>query len=135
MPDALIPLAIPEARRALAEMFVDLALAFHATTVLPDQRPGEIDANESLVAVAVMLGHAEGHAMNASEIAARLTMPRTSVLRRLDALVETGLIKRIESRYYLDPRRARRVPHHDRFELILSKAFAVLGPHLSKLDK
>lgn len=135
MPDILIPLAIPEGRRALAEMFIDLALAFHATTAMPDQAPGEIDANQVLVAVAVMLGHAQAHAMNASEIAARLTMPRTSVLRRLDTLVEGGLIKRVESRYYLEPNRARRAPNRDRFELILSKGFAVLGPLLSKLDR
>ncbi|WP_157790502.1 hypothetical protein, partial [Bradyrhizobium japonicum] len=54
-----IPLRLSNARRALAEMFIDLCLAFHATTVPLYQEPGETDANRALVAVAAMLGHAE----------------------------------------------------------------------------
>jgi hypothetical protein len=61
-------------------------------------------------------------------------MPRTSVLRRLDALIAHGLIQRIEDKHYLEPVRAADVPNRDRFELILSKGFAVLGPYLSKTD-
>ena len=128
-----IPLRLASARRALAEMYIDLSLAFHATTVPLGDTPPEIDANLALVAVAAMLGHAENHAMNASEIAARLTMPRTSAQRRLDVLVASGLLKRIDGRYYLEPHRAKRVPNFDRFTLILSKGFAVIGPLLSDL--
>jgi hypothetical protein len=127
-------LAIPEARRALATMFIDLCLAFHVTTVPPGGEPGEIDANLALVAVAAMLGHAEGHPMTVSQIAARLRMPRTSALRRLNALVDSGLLVRIDGSYELDPHRAHQVPHRDKFELILSRGFEVLGPHLSDLD-
>lgn len=129
-----IPFAVPECRHALAAMFVDLALAFRAILAPLNQPPGEIDANLTLVAVAVMLGHAEGRPMNASEIAARLLMPRTSALRRLETLTKAGLIERIEGRYYLERDRARHAPHRDRFELIMTRAFAVLGPTLSKLD-
>lgn len=129
-----MPLAMAQGRRALSEMFIDLALAFHATTVPLDQEPPETDANQALVAVAVMLGHAEGHPLNASQIAKRIKMPRTSVLRRLEALIKSGLIKRISGKYYLEPDRAKRVPHRDRFELILSKALAALGPILSEMD-
>jgi hypothetical protein len=127
-------IAIPEARRALATMFIELALAFHATTVPRGDEPGEIDANLALVAVAAMLGHAEGHPMNVSQIATRLRMPRTSALRRLNVLVDSGLLVRINGSYELDPHRARRVPHRDKFELILSRGFEVLGPHLTDLD-
>jgi predicted transcriptional regulator len=81
-----------------------------------------------------MLGHASGYPMNASQIAARLRMPRTTVMRRLDTLVTRGLLKRIEDHYYLEPKRAACVPMRDHFNLILSKGFAVLGPHLSKMD-
>jgi hypothetical protein len=45
-----------------------------------------------------------------------------------------GLIQRIEDKYYLEPAHAADVPHRDKFEFILSKAFAVLGPYLSKTD-
>ncbi|MET4628459.1 DNA-binding transcriptional ArsR family regulator [Bradyrhizobium sp. I1.8.5] len=129
-----IPLRLSKARRALAEMFVDLCLAFYATTVPLDQPPSETDANIALVAVAAMLGHAEGRPMNASEIAARLNMPRTSVMRRLNVLVKRGLLKRIAGRYFLEPYRAERVPHLDKFTLILSKGFAEIAPVLSKMD-
>lgn len=130
-----IPLAIPEGRAALARMYIDLTLAFNATTVPVGDPPGETDANQALVAVAVMLGHAEGHPMNASQIAKCLQMPRTSILRRLEALIAGGLINRVNTRYYLAPKRAKQVPHRDRFELILSKAIAVLDPILSKTDR
>ncbi|MDA9539238.1 hypothetical protein ACM41_24370 [Bradyrhizobium sp. CCBAU 21362] len=129
-----IPLALSDARRALAEMFIDLCLAFHATTVPLDQAPPEIDANLALVAAAAMLGHAEGRPMNASEIAARLHMPRTSVMRRLDTLLQQGLLQRIEGRYYLEPHRAAQVPHRDKFTLILSKGFKEIAPFLSEMD-
>jgi IclR helix-turn-helix domain len=135
MPAALpIPLAIPEERQALARMYVELTLAFHATIYPLDQAPAETDANLALVAVAVMLGHAEGRPMTSSEIASRVQMPRSSVLRRLEALIAHGLIQRIEDKYYLEPTRAAGVPHKDKFEFILSKGFAVLGPMLSKTD-
>ncbi|MBR0747404.1 helix-turn-helix transcriptional regulator [Bradyrhizobium japonicum] len=128
------PLNLSKARRALAEMFIDLCLAFHATTVPLDQEPPETDANRALVAVAAMLGHAEGRPMNASEIAARLHMPRTSVMRRLKVLLEQGLLQRIEDRYYLEPHRADQVPHRDKFTLILSKGFKEIAPILSEMD-
>jgi IclR helix-turn-helix domain len=135
LPAALpIQIAIPAERHALARMFVELTLAFHATIFPLDQTPGEPDANLALVAVAVMLGHAEGRPMNASQIAAYVQMPRTSVLRRLDALLAHGLIKRIKGKYYLEPARAKDVPHREKFDLILLKGFAVLGPYLSKMD-
>lgn len=136
MPTALpIPIAIPEGRAALARMYIDLTLAFHASIYPPGQAPSEHDCHLTLVAVAVMLGHAEGHPMSASEIARLVQMPPSTVLKRLNTLIKHGVILRIEDKYYLEPDRASRVPHLDRFELILSKAFAVLGPILSDSDK
>lgn len=125
---------MPAERRAVARMFVELTVAFNATIFPLDQLPSELDANLALVAVAVMLGHADGRPMTASQIASYVQMPRTSVLRRLDALLAHGLIRRIKRKYYLEPGRAKDVPHRDRFDLILSEGFAVLGPYLSKMD-
>ena len=65
-----IPIAIPDSRAALARMYIDLTLAFHATTFPLNQSPTETDANLALVAVAVMLGHAEGRPMTATCVAA-----------------------------------------------------------------
>jgi len=129
-----IPLAIPEGRRALAQMYIDLTLAFHASIFPPGEEPGELDADLTLVAVAVMLGHAEGHPMTRAQIAVRLHMPPTSALTRLTTLIEHGLVQRIDDTYCLESGRAATMPNLDRFELILSKAFATLGPLLSKSD-
>jgi len=128
-------LAIPEGRRALARMYLDLTLAFDASTYSPGHPTHDTNANQTLVAVAVMLGHAEGRAMTAQELATALNMPRTSVLRRLDALIERGFIERIDDRYYLSRKRAPKVPNLDTFELILVKAFKALDPILSRMDK
>jgi response regulator of citrate/malate metabolism len=128
-------LAIPDGRRALAQMYLDLTLAFDLSTYPPGQPARETNANQTLVAVAVMLGHAEGRPMTAQELASRLNMPRTSVLRRLNGLMARGLITRIQDRYYLSIKRAPHVPHLDRFELILNQGFAALAPILSKTDE
>ena len=127
-----VPIALAAQRLALARMYIDLSLAFRAT--IHNNKPAEPDANLTLVAVAVMKGHASGHPMTASGIAARLHMPRISTRTRLQKLVESGLIVRIGDRYYLEPKRAKRVPHRDKFELILTQAIEVLGPYLSNLD-
>lgn len=136
MPLTSIPtLDIPDGRAALARMFIELELAFDVSTYPPGKRVGKPNPERTRIAVAVMLGHAEGHPMNASELATLLKMPRTSVLRRLKPLIARGLIKRSGDRYVLTARHARRAPNLDKFELILSKAFKVLGPLLSKSDR
>jgi DNA-binding MarR family transcriptional regulator len=85
-------------------MFIDLALAFDAT--IPRKGQEAPDANLSLVAVAVMLGHAKGSPMTALQIASRINAPRGSVSRRLDVLVARGLIQKLKGKYYLEPVRA-----------------------------
>lgn len=129
-----IPLAVSAERRALARMFLELSVAFHETIFPVDQTPSEPDPNLAVLVVAVMLGHAEGHPMNAGQLASEVRRSRTTTKRRLDTLIELGAIECIKGKYYLEPMRARDVPHRDTFDLILSKAFAVLGPYLSKLD-
>jgi response regulator of citrate/malate metabolism len=130
-----IPIALPAERSALARLYIDLSMAFRAT-IPNNKRPTvEPDANRTLIAVAVMLGHAEGHAMTETEIASCVQMPRQSVHRRLEALVESGLIVRCKHRYYLEPGRALNVPHKDKFDLPLAQAFEVLGPYLLKLGE
>jgi DNA-binding IclR family transcriptional regulator len=94
-----------------------------------------MDGNLCLVCEAVLLGHAEGRALTATEIANYLDMPRPSVHRRLDRLIELEMIVRTGDQYYLEPDRAKNVPHLKRFVEISERAFAVLGPYLaSKMD-
>jgi len=132
-----IPISLAAERAAFARMFIELSLAIHATT-FPLDKPrsddDEPDFNLGLVAAAVILGHAEGHPMNAAQIASHLHMPRSSVLGRLKRLVERGVIERIGRKYYCESNRAANAPHKDSADFILAKAFAVLGPYLSKSD-
>ncbi|MCD9821221.1 hypothetical protein [Bradyrhizobium japonicum] len=115
-------------------MFLELSVAFHETIFPIDQTPSEPDPHLAVLVVAVMLGHAEARPMTAGQLAAEVRRSRTTTKRRLDTLIELGVIECIDGSYYLEPTRAREVPHRDKFDLILSKAFAVLGPYLSKLD-
>jgi IclR-like helix-turn-helix domain-containing protein len=128
---ALTPIAHPEARRALARMYIDLTLAFHATI---SEANGKPDCDLIFVAVAVMLGHAEGRPMTVSGIARLVRMPHSTVLKRLTTLIASGLVERIDDNYYIEPFHATTVPHLDRFKLILSRAFAALGPLLTEMD-
>ena len=128
--------AVAAARVALARMFIELTVAFHNSTFPLDGEPTEMDADLVLVAVAVLLGHSEGNPMTARCIENLLHMPHSTTLSRLNALVGRGIVvKRTDNRYVLDPDRAARVPHLDAFNLILSRAFVVLGPHLDLVSK
>jgi hypothetical protein len=114
-------------------MFIELNLAFHASISPLDEAPHEPDCDLTLVSVAVMLGHAEGHPMTATEISERIHMPRSSVLTRRadgarpDPAPRGPVLSRTESR------RGGAAPRP--VHLILAKAFAVYGPCLSKMDE
>jgi hypothetical protein len=125
-----IPISIQQGRAALARMYIDLTLAFHANMFPPELVQKEPECNLILVILAVMLGHAEGHPMAASEIARLLQQPARTILKRLNVLKDHDLIQCIKGKYYLESKRALCVPNLDRFELIMSKAFAVIGPIL-----
>jgi DNA-binding transcriptional regulator LsrR (DeoR family) len=126
--------ALAEIRAAVARLHLELTVLFHTSLFPLNQTPPKLDANLTAVAVAVMLAHAEGHPMTEAELVASLPMSRSSIQRRLSALIKLGIITRVVDRYYLDPGRARDVPYRDQFELALAKAFAVIGAHLAKTD-
>src|SRR6185369_10086751 len=128
-----IPMALATERHAIARMFVDLSLAFRDS--IPGQSTAAPDANRTLLALTVVMGHASGHPMTATEIAAYVHLPRASVLRGLNALVERNVIERVQHRYYLHRHRAQNPPEYmGKYELILAQAFEVLGPYLSRMD-
>jgi len=49
----------------------------------------------------LFIGHAEGRPLSASKLARIAEMPRTTVLRRLAALIELGYLERVGDSYYL----------------------------------
>jgi len=54
----------------------------------------------------VLIGHAHGRPLTASQIARFLEMPRGTVLRRLKAMVELGILTRTGTRYQLGSAKA-----------------------------
>jgi predicted transcriptional regulator len=54
---------------------------------------------------AIVIGQAESRPMNAQKIAHYVGVPRTTVIRTLDRLVEVGAIVRRGTRYYVTPER------------------------------
>ena len=133
---ASYPLACRSERVALMQMFIDLNQAIHDSIFHPDQTPeGEMDPNLSLIAAAVLLGHAAGQPLTPTEIADCIRMSRPSVIHGLRKLMEHGIVIRSEGKYYLEPERAANVPMLERFTKILAASFSVLGPYLaSKMD-
>jgi predicted transcriptional regulator len=66
---------------------------------------GDDDATV-LLFMAVALGHAEGKPMGASKLAQYLHTPRTTVLRKLDRLMELGLVVKQGHNFLIVPTRA-----------------------------
>jgi DNA-binding transcriptional ArsR family regulator len=78
-------------RLAIARLYIELGRGLHAELGF-SKRYG--DRPELLpVACAVMVGHLTGMGMSASAIARFLEMPRTSVMRRLEALKRAGVVE------------------------------------------
>jgi len=72
--------------------------------------------------------------MTAGEVAARVQMPHSSTLRRLNTLIKRGLIQRIEDRYYLEPT-ALQLSAPRSLQPDPVEGLAVLARHWSKLDE
>src|SRR5215469_8560244 len=82
-------------RLTIAKTFVSLGtemrLTLHPTENISDASVGTL----LLVGAAVLIGHLEGRPMTASKLAHFVSLPRTTVLRRVDDLIELGhVVKR-----------------------------------------
>jgi hypothetical protein len=62
-------------------------------------------ADELVLIAAVLIGQAEGKPMNASKLATYAGIPRTTVIRKLQALARRGVLERIDSGLYALPDR------------------------------
>src|SRR5262249_42073034 len=79
------------------------------------------------------IGHLDGKPFSAAKLAAYLACPRTSALRRLDALAKMQIIERRGTRYYLHEQRFNSdtaIKSHDRVRRIVLKA----ARQLSEMD-
>ena len=62
--------------------------------------PGEV-GDLLFTAIEVFIGHAFGRPMVISELSRNLEMPRDAVRRKLQRLLEIGLVERIDHHYYM----------------------------------
>ena len=62
-----------------------------------------------LVSAAVLVGHIEGRPMSVSKLAHYVRLPRTTVLRKLELLIELGLVARHGQTYRLSDERAKTI--------------------------
>jgi hypothetical protein len=110
-------------RLTLCRMFVDVARETHRE-YMPKLAFGS-RLETLVVGVCVAIGHLEGKPFSAAKLAAYLDCPRTSVIRRLDALAKMQIIVRRGTRYYLNEPRVNSdsaIKSHDRIRRIVLKA-------------
>jgi len=76
--------------------FMRIARDAHA----PDLTLGEV-GDLLFTAIEVFIGHAFERPMVLSDLSRNLEMPRDAVRRKLQRLIEIGLVERIDHRYYM----------------------------------
>jgi DNA-binding transcriptional ArsR family regulator len=76
--------------------FMRIARDAHA----PDLTLGEV-GDLLFTAIEVFIGHAFERPMVLSELSRNLEMPRDAVRRKLQRLIEIGLVERIDQRYHM----------------------------------
>jgi predicted transcriptional regulator len=89
-------------RLALAKAYIAL------TRVMVDSVFGKKPADHSLLLIgsAIMVGHAENRPMNATKISHYVGLPRSTVIRKLNELLRTGVVARHGNVYLLSEERA-----------------------------
>jgi hypothetical protein len=115
-------------RLTLCRMFVDVAREAHFE-YMPKLAFGS-RLETLVVGVCVAIGHLDGKPFSATKLAAYLDCPRTSVIRRLDALAKMQIIVRRGTRYFLNEPRVnsdRAIKSHDKVRRIVLKAAGQLS--------
>jgi DNA-binding IclR family transcriptional regulator len=109
-------------------MFVDVAREAHREH-MPKLAFGS-RLETLVVGVCVAIGHLDGNPFSAAKLAAYLDCPRTSVIRRLDALAKMQIIVRTGTRYYLNEPRFNSdsaIKSYDKVRRIVLKAATQLS--------
>lgn len=84
-------------RARVYKLMLELSRVMHESAFNGASFGSTIDA--VFVGCCVGLGHAEDRPMTATKIAHYLNMPRTTVLRKLDELIEANVVRRVGNFY------------------------------------
>ena len=85
------------ADQVIARLFFEMTRVIHKT-YMPDTRFGTF-LDLVPVGYAIFLGQAEGRPMGLTGLARFLDIPRSSVQRRIDVLIERGIVERRALKY------------------------------------
>lgn len=91
-------------RLRLAHMLVGMSKMVHASFFGSDGNFGA-DVDAIFIACAVQIGHSEKRPMSATKIAHYLGIPRTTVLRKLDTLIQLNIVERVRHVYFITAER------------------------------
>lgn len=91
-------------RLALNHLLIDLAKAFHAKNRPYGGGPFGAEIGLTFVGACIAIGDLEHRRMTTSDIAAYLEMPRSSVQRKVDKLIERELVARDGNKYFMAPK-------------------------------
>jgi hypothetical protein len=101
------PMAHRVERGVLARMFIEMTRQLRVACVADAGRHDyHVDGEMMLIGLAVMVGHAENRPMNGTSIAEYLELPRATVQRKLQELINLKVIERRGRVYLLAPHRA-----------------------------
>ena len=87
--------------QVIARLFFEMTRVIHKT-YMPDTRFGTF-LDLVPVGYAIFLGQAEGRPMGLTGLARFLDIPRSSVQRRIDVLIEQGIVERRALKYEFAP--------------------------------
>jgi hypothetical protein len=90
----------PEERFAIARMCIDLARITRRG--FAPQEPFGNKMETFYVGLCVLMGHIEGNPFTVSKLANYLDAPRSTMVRRLDQLIEFGVVERRGNRYFIN---------------------------------
>ena len=88
-------------RLVLCRLRLDIMRTVHGTYAPPSE-PFGTRLETFFVGLCVAMGEIEGKPFSVAKIAGYMSMPRTTVMRRLDQLQKWGLIDRRDHRYYIN---------------------------------
>ena len=120
--------ALRTQRLAIMHMLVDMLLEVRQDALGATELARGDDDTTALVYTAVSIGHGEGKPMNATKLANFTHTPRTTVLRKLDRLIELGVVRKDGHNYLLAPQRANRLTEGraERYRKIIMRGLKAL---------
>jgi len=93
-------IAVAPQRLVICRLMIDIMRNLHGTYV-PATEPFGSRLETIFIGLCVALGEIEGRPFSVTKIAAYMTLPRTTVMRRLNRLQSWGLVKRQGGRYHM----------------------------------